>query len=153
MDLDEEHDAGEPPARLFEPRPWAALAACVGKTHVFFSPEHFESEGARVAREERALRYCRRCPVMLTCRDYARRHNEAGIWGGETPADRALATGRVNPGETSGVARLALAQRRATGLPIPPPDRSNTAPSPATATDAAATRAVPPSPPTCAPGG
>jgi hypothetical protein len=31
---------------------------------------------------------CLTCPVLLPCRDYARRHREQGFWGGENDEQR-----------------------------------------------------------------
>ncbi len=31
---------------------------------------------------------CITCPVILPCRDYARRHREQGFWGGENDEQR-----------------------------------------------------------------
>jgi WhiB family transcriptional regulator, redox-sensing transcriptional regulator len=42
------------------------------------------------AREERAKRICRECPVIDNCREYAPPAPEAyGIWGALTPSERA----------------------------------------------------------------
>lgn len=40
--------------------------------------------------EHRALLQdtCRRCPILLQCRDWALRHEEYGFWAGTTPRER-----------------------------------------------------------------
>ncbi|MCF6387781.1 WhiB family transcriptional regulator [Mycobacterium sp. MBM] len=54
-----------------------------------FFPGDKESRERRVAREHRAKSVCRRCPVMLACREYALENAEPhGIWGATTPAER-----------------------------------------------------------------
>jgi len=64
-----------------------AEAACKGHTELFFPP-HGEQADAREQREAIAATYCRICPVVLECRDYARRHREQGFWGGENDEQR-----------------------------------------------------------------
>lgn len=66
---------------------WMARAACGGQTEVFFPP-HGEQADARAVREVEASAICRRCPVILDCRTYARRHREQGYWGGENDEQR-----------------------------------------------------------------
>lgn len=63
---------------------WLANAICKGKTALFFIPPRNESKRDRLRRESIAVTYCAQCPVITECRDYARRNNELGIWGGET---------------------------------------------------------------------
>lgn len=62
-------------------------AACKGQTHHFFAP-HGEQAEARELREAVARGICVRCPVVLTCREYARRHHELGYWGAENDDER-----------------------------------------------------------------
>ncbi len=66
---------------------WMAEAVCRGRTALFFPP-HGEQAEAREHREARALAVCMTCPVILPCRDYARRHREQGFWGGENDEQR-----------------------------------------------------------------
>jgi WhiB family transcriptional regulator, redox-sensing transcriptional regulator len=66
---------------------WMAEAVCRGRTALFFPP-HGEQAEAREHREARALAVCMTCPVILPCRDYARRHREQGFWGGENDERR-----------------------------------------------------------------
>jgi WhiB family redox-sensing transcriptional regulator len=66
---------------------WMAEAVCHGRTALFFPP-HGEHAEARERREARAKAVCLTCPVLLPCRDYARRHREQGFWGGENDEQR-----------------------------------------------------------------
>jgi hypothetical protein len=59
---------------------WEDLAACKGKTALFF-PEEGESYGP-------ALVICRACPVRAECAAAGVRER-FGCWGGETPLVRA----------------------------------------------------------------
>ncbi len=64
-----------------------ADAACKGQTHHFFAP-HGEQADAREEREAIARSICVTCPVLLSCREYARRHREQGYWGAENDDQR-----------------------------------------------------------------
>jgi WhiB family transcriptional regulator, redox-sensing transcriptional regulator len=66
---------------------WMAEAVCHGRTALFFPP-HGEQAEARERREAQARAVCMTCPVLLPCRDYARRHREQGFWGGENDEQR-----------------------------------------------------------------
>lgn len=66
---------------------WMQLAACKGKTDLFFPP-FSERPEARVRREAKALLLCRICPVASDCKQYARDNHEYGVWGGETELQR-----------------------------------------------------------------
>ena len=66
---------------------WTAQAACFGLTELFFPPAG-EREPARLAREVKARRVCASCPVVASCREYARSHHEYGFWGGENEEER-----------------------------------------------------------------
>ena len=76
------------------PLAWTADAACHGRTELFFAPAGERPE-ARVVREEKARAVCAMCPVVRTCRDWAREHREYGFWGGESEEERAAAGFRV----------------------------------------------------------
>lgn len=69
---------------------WMEQGACRGKTNLFFPPRA-ERPQARVRREAQARIVCQACPVMGTCRDWARASREYGFWGGESEEDRHLA--------------------------------------------------------------
>ncbi len=73
---------------------WRRWAACRGRTAVFF-PAPGERPGARHLRESEARALCRRCPVLMACRDWARSQGEYGFWGGESEEERAAAGFRV----------------------------------------------------------
>jgi WhiB family redox-sensing transcriptional regulator len=75
---------------------WMAEAVCSGQTEHFFPP-HGEQADARAVREIRAAAICRTCPVILECRDDARRHREQGFWGGENDEQRIEHRRRGNP--------------------------------------------------------
>jgi WhiB family redox-sensing transcriptional regulator len=62
-------------------------AACKGQTDHFFPP-HGEQADARERREAVARAICLQCPVLLPCREYARRHREQGYWGAENDDQR-----------------------------------------------------------------
>jgi WhiB family redox-sensing transcriptional regulator len=69
---------------------WQDLAACKGRTKLFFPPKA-ERPQARARREAKAQRLCNECPVLLSCRTFARSNREYGYWGGESEEDRHLA--------------------------------------------------------------
>ena len=73
-----------------DPRPWSRRAACSGKTSRFFEPPA-ERPDARMVRELKASMICAACPVLSTCRAWAREHGEYGFWGGESEEARAQA--------------------------------------------------------------
>ncbi len=71
-------------------------AVCSGRTHLFFAP-HGEQADAREEREALAGAVCATCPVMIECRDHARRHRELGFWGGENDEERSDLRRRLRP--------------------------------------------------------
>lgn len=82
-------------AELYEfdnshPESWQDLAACKGRTRLFFAPKA-ERPQARARREAKAHELCEGCPVNEDCRAFARSHHEYGYWGGENEEDRHLA--------------------------------------------------------------
>jgi WhiB family redox-sensing transcriptional regulator len=74
--------------------PWEDEAACVGRIDLFF-PKPSERPAAREAREASARRICHRCPVLIECRDFARRTHQYGFWGGENEEARVAAGFRL----------------------------------------------------------
>lgn len=67
---------------------WQNRAACAGMPlELFFDSDRGQS-AAREAREERARRVCRRCPVLADCLAYAIRRGEEGFWGGMNEGER-----------------------------------------------------------------
>jgi WhiB family transcriptional regulator, redox-sensing transcriptional regulator len=69
---------------------WMSAAVCAGNTELFFPP-HGEQPDAREKREAIAITFCRQCPVLIPCRDYARENREQGFWGGENDDARQAA--------------------------------------------------------------
>jgi WhiB family redox-sensing transcriptional regulator len=69
---------------------WMDAAGCKGHTNLFFPPRA-ERPQARARREAKARRLCMSCPVLDTCREYAREHHEYGFWAGESEEDRHVA--------------------------------------------------------------
>lgn len=48
------------------------------------NPDIFYEEG----NVSTAKAYCRRCPVVTTCLEWALEHDEHGVWGGTSDIDR-----------------------------------------------------------------
>jgi len=69
---------------------WQELAACKGRTRLFFPPKA-ERPQARARREAKANQLCANCPVLDDCRSFARSNREYGYWGGESEEDRHMA--------------------------------------------------------------
>lgn len=66
---------------------WRNLALCKGKTTNDFYPEMGVKGAAKQVKEMKM--FCRECPVILDCLDYALENDEQfGIWGGMTPKER-----------------------------------------------------------------
>lgn len=69
------------------PTAWMADAACRGMDPNLFHPTDRGTETHETVAEAKAV--CRRCPVMLECRDYALAENIVhGVWGGLSPRGR-----------------------------------------------------------------
>ncbi|MDH3706788.1 MAG: WhiB family transcriptional regulator [Acidimicrobiia bacterium] len=79
-----------PAPELTNPIDWMEMAACKGKSDLFFAP-FAERPEARVRREAKARTICHSCPVMMKCRTHARETRELGFWGGESEGERAAA--------------------------------------------------------------
>jgi WhiB family redox-sensing transcriptional regulator len=69
---------------------WQELGLCrVTDATVFFPPAHFEHKPERIAREAKAKAICARCPVRITCLDWAITTREPhGVWGGYSESER-----------------------------------------------------------------
>lgn len=66
---------------------WRNLAYCKGRATSEFYPE-FGVKGA-IDQVRKTKSFCRRCPVILDCLQYAIDNDEQfGIWGGLTPKER-----------------------------------------------------------------
>ena len=76
------------------PDAWMTKAACKGLTTVFFPPSA-ERPQARERREALARSVCASCPVVATCREFARSNHEYGFWGGESEDERHAAGFRL----------------------------------------------------------
>jgi WhiB family redox-sensing transcriptional regulator len=74
---------------------WQSAALCAGQTDIFFAPPGERPE-ARARREAKARQLCLVCPVLDSCRGWARSNREYGFWGGESEEERARAGYRVD---------------------------------------------------------
>lgn len=73
---------------------WQHHAACAGVDPEVFFPHKTDAEGREIA-----LEYCRRCPVVDECLEYACSlpySQYAGIYGGMTIRDRKRYTAQRN---------------------------------------------------------
>jgi WhiB family transcriptional regulator, redox-sensing transcriptional regulator len=78
------------------PDDWVLLAACRGKTELFFPPDISESRSDRRRREARAKVVCDSCEVRTECLTEAVESGERfGIWGGLTERERRAAFARL----------------------------------------------------------
>jgi len=66
---------------------WRERAACIGEDpEIFFPLSDVAAPGAEASL---ARAVCRRCAVLVACRDWALEHGEDdGIWGATTAAQR-----------------------------------------------------------------
>lgn len=79
---------------------WRLRALCVGEDPELFFPL-VETDKATA----RARAVCRRCPVLLPCRDWAVRHGETdGVWGDTTASQRRAIRGAQLADRPSGSA-------------------------------------------------
>ncbi|MGC0335227.1 WhiB family transcriptional regulator [Streptomyces sp. SLBN-8D4] len=79
---------------------WRLRALCVGEDPELFFPL-METDTATA----RARAVCRRCPVLVACRDWAVRHGETdGVWGDTTASQRRAIRGALLSERTSGSA-------------------------------------------------
>ena len=60
-------------------------AKCKGRSdaHLWEFSLHSENKVQARARRRKAIRICSTCPHLLDCREWARDHQETGVWGGE----------------------------------------------------------------------
>ena len=87
-------DGGQHSPNAPEELSWMRRGACLGLTHLFF-PTVAERPQTRERREESARDVCRSCPVLTTCREFARTNREYGFWGGESEDERHAAGYRL----------------------------------------------------------
>ncbi|MEU3355257.1 WhiB family transcriptional regulator [Streptomyces sp. NPDC037389] len=85
-----------------------ARLPCTTAPDLFFPPDRPERQKEQLERAAAAKALCFRCPVRTACGDWAREHQEFGIWGGRTEADhgyrpttRRLTTRRTDPTEAA----------------------------------------------------
>jgi WhiB family transcriptional regulator, redox-sensing transcriptional regulator len=69
---------------------WSQQAICKGYSYLFY-PKDSERPQAKDRREQKAKTFCSICPVLNSCREYARNNSEFGVWGGESEEERYLA--------------------------------------------------------------
>ena len=72
------------------PFAWYENAVCKGYSFLFY-PKDAERPQARDRREQKAKTLCAVCPVLNSCKEYARQNGEFGVWGGENEEERFLA--------------------------------------------------------------
>ncbi|MFC8275914.1 WhiB family transcriptional regulator [Streptomyces sp. NPDC057271] len=99
---------------------------CTSQPSLFHPPDDgYNDHGSRGRlRAADAVSLCRRCPVMLACRQWARKHREFGVWGGETDEQRLRATDhapQVRRARTRSRDAAALDAAAATVRPDAPP--------------------------------
>ena len=69
---------------------WRSQAACRAEEPELFFP--VGTSGPALVQAARATAVCRRCPVMVRCRDWALATGQAtGVWGGMTEDQRRVA--------------------------------------------------------------
>lgn len=96
---------GESPAArlasLTADRAWRHLAACKGKTELFFPDDNKNggrNSGALMQQYALAKRICSECPVQSQCFSYALTNNiQVGIWGGVSMSPMARRRRKKNP--------------------------------------------------------
>lgn len=68
---------------------WQYEGACIDMDSSFFFHPDGERGRPRRQRDDEAKAVCRRCPVLLRCREYAlTAHEPYGVWGGMTEEER-----------------------------------------------------------------
>ncbi|MFC7655469.1 WhiB family transcriptional regulator [Pseudonocardia benzenivorans] len=73
---------------------WRDEAACRGEDSALFFP--VGNAGPALAQTARAKAVCARCPVVESCRDWARAYEDSGVWGGEDEYERRAARGQAH---------------------------------------------------------
>lgn len=94
--------AGQEPVRLPslsatalpEEDEWRYQAACAGEETDLFFP--VGSSPAALAQASAAKKVCARCPVRVTCLEFALATGQAGVWGGLTEEERRTMKRRSN---------------------------------------------------------
>jgi WhiB family transcriptional regulator, redox-sensing transcriptional regulator len=90
--LNPSRDPSRPvPRPLLEDWTWQELGRCRRSAPEIFFPEDAGRSGLR-AREEQAKQICRRCPVLVRCREHALAAGEThGVWGAMSARERSRA--------------------------------------------------------------
>ncbi|MEU2514327.1 WhiB family transcriptional regulator [Streptomyces syringium] len=68
----------------YVPRSDEARLPCTAAPDLFFPPDRPERHVEHLRRVAAAKALCRHCPVRTGCGEWARDHQEWGIWGGHT---------------------------------------------------------------------
>lgn len=96
---------------VYDPEDWMTVAACRGRTDLFFPPDTSESRTERRTRHVRAKQVCEVCVVRVECLNEALESKERfGIWGGLTERERRAAFSRsrlASPQDIAGPGQLA----------------------------------------------
>ncbi|GEL25730.1 transcriptional regulator WhiB [Pseudonocardia sulfidoxydans NBRC 16205] len=71
---------------------WHEQAACRGEDPALFFP--VGNAGPAKEQTARAKAVCAGCPVIAQCREWARRYEDTGVWGGEDEYERRAARRR-----------------------------------------------------------
>ena len=68
---------------------WAGAACREQDASSFFAPAYFEKRAEKAAREAVAKGFCRQCPVIEACLEFALRMRDPhGVWGGLNEMER-----------------------------------------------------------------
>jgi WhiB family transcriptional regulator, redox-sensing transcriptional regulator len=77
---------------------WQRFGACRGMDGADFFHPGGERSPSRARRTARAKEICRRCPVIMECREFALRTREPfGVWGGLSAAERRVILEQDSP--------------------------------------------------------
>lgn len=76
---------------------WRDQALCLGEHPETWFPAHYTKDGREHPDVTAAKSICIHCPVADECLAYALAHDEDGIWGGLTPAERSALGRRRTP--------------------------------------------------------
>jgi WhiB family redox-sensing transcriptional regulator len=67
--------------------PWMSRGLCIGAATAYFFPKYDSPTSTAEAKK-----ICALCPVRVECLEWALEHDEEGVWGGTSDADRRLLT-------------------------------------------------------------
>jgi WhiB family redox-sensing transcriptional regulator len=100
---------------------WAPKGLCVGADPELFFSQDLERGEYKAVREATAKSWCADCPVRRPCAEWAEVHNEDGVWGGTTTAERQRARRRKQEAAAKARAAAAVSAPRGPGTPSAPP--------------------------------